>query len=426
MKLSAFGQALPVGGHDIALELVRPVVEAATAIGTTVTLDMEDHRTVDSTLAVLAELRKEHPGTGAVLQAMLFRTEDDAKALAVTGSRVRLVKGAYNEPADRRAPEEEGRRRRLRPLPGDPHGRPGVPDGRLARPGDGRARARAGRPALARRGLAGRCRCSTASAPTSSAGWPPPAPGCAPTCPTASTGTPTSCAGWPSARPTSASSSARSPPNVLKEVRPMDAVTRVPAPRNEPVLDLRPRLGRARRAARPGCPSSPPTPLELTSTIGGAAAHGRRARSSRSSSRTGTPPSWAPRRTPRTPTREDAVRGAEGGRAGLAGAVLRRPGRGVPQGRRPARRPVAADAQRRHHARPEQDRLPGRDRRGLRADRLLALQRALRPADPGRAAGVQRRASGTGSTTARSRASSTRSRRSTSPRSPATCPPRPR
>ena len=98
VKLSAFGQALP-DGHDLALEMVRPVVEAATAIGTTVTLDMEDHRTVDSTLAVLAELRKEHPDTGAVLQAMLFRTEDDAKALAVTGSRVRLVKGAYNEPA---------------------------------------------------------------------------------------------------------------------------------------------------------------------------------------------------------------------------------------------------------------------------------------------------------------------------------------
>ncbi len=99
VKLSAFGQALP-GGHDLALDLVRPVVEAASAIGTTVTLDMEDHRTVDSTLAVLAELRKEHPGTGAVLQAMLFRTEDDAKALAMTGSRVRLVKGAYNEPAE--------------------------------------------------------------------------------------------------------------------------------------------------------------------------------------------------------------------------------------------------------------------------------------------------------------------------------------
>ena len=100
MKLSACGQALGLDGHDIALEMVRPVVEAATAMGTTVTLDLEDRRTVDSTLAVLADLRKEHPGTGAVLQAMLYRTEADAKDLAVTGSRVRLVKGAYNEPAD--------------------------------------------------------------------------------------------------------------------------------------------------------------------------------------------------------------------------------------------------------------------------------------------------------------------------------------
>jgi proline dehydrogenase len=98
VKLSAFGQALP-DGHDLALELVRPVVEAATAQGTTVTLDMEDSRTVDSTLAVLAELRAEHPGTGAVLQAMLHRTEGDAKLLAVPGSRVRLVKGAYREPS---------------------------------------------------------------------------------------------------------------------------------------------------------------------------------------------------------------------------------------------------------------------------------------------------------------------------------------
>jgi proline dehydrogenase len=99
VKLSAFGQALPVGGEDVARELVRPVVEAATAQGTTVTLDMEDSSTVDSTLGVLAELRRDHPGTGAVLQAMLHRTEDDARTLAVPGSRVRLVKGAYREPA---------------------------------------------------------------------------------------------------------------------------------------------------------------------------------------------------------------------------------------------------------------------------------------------------------------------------------------
>ena len=98
VKLSAFGQALP-GGHDIALANVLPVVEAAAGAGTTVTLDMEDHTTVDSTLAVLAELRKDFPQTGAVLQSCLFRTEDDCEDLAGEGSRVRLVKGAYNEPA---------------------------------------------------------------------------------------------------------------------------------------------------------------------------------------------------------------------------------------------------------------------------------------------------------------------------------------
>ncbi|MEU7483484.1 proline dehydrogenase family protein [Streptomyces sp. NPDC042319] len=98
VKLSAFGQALP-GGHDLALKNVVPVVEAAAAIGTTVTLDMEDHTTVDSTLAILAELRERFPRTGAVLQSYLFRTEDDCRALAGEGSRVRLVKGAYKEPA---------------------------------------------------------------------------------------------------------------------------------------------------------------------------------------------------------------------------------------------------------------------------------------------------------------------------------------
>ncbi|MBL1094269.1 MULTISPECIES: proline dehydrogenase family protein [Streptomyces] len=98
VKLSAFGQALP-GGHELALQNVTPVVEAAAEAGTTVTLDMEDHTTVDSTLAILAELRARFPQTGAVLQSYLFRTEDDCRALAGEGSRVRLVKGAYKEPA---------------------------------------------------------------------------------------------------------------------------------------------------------------------------------------------------------------------------------------------------------------------------------------------------------------------------------------
>ncbi|MFH0242251.1 proline dehydrogenase family protein [Streptomyces sp. HK10] len=98
VKLSAFGQALP-DGDDIAYEGVLRVVEAAAEAGTTVTLDMEDHTTVDSTLAILAKLRERFPATGAVLQSYLYRTEDDCRALAGEGSRVRLVKGAYKEPA---------------------------------------------------------------------------------------------------------------------------------------------------------------------------------------------------------------------------------------------------------------------------------------------------------------------------------------
>jgi proline dehydrogenase len=100
VKLSAIGQALPDVGHKTALENARTICRAARNAGTTVTLDMEDHTTTDSTLAILRELRKDFPETGAVLQAYLHRTEADCRALAFEGSRVRLCKGAYNEPEE--------------------------------------------------------------------------------------------------------------------------------------------------------------------------------------------------------------------------------------------------------------------------------------------------------------------------------------
>ncbi len=102
VKLSAVGQALPQSadgtGHQIALDNARSICRAARNAGTTVTLDMEDHTTTDSTLAILRELREDFPETGAVLQAYLHRTEADCRALAHEGSRVRLCKGAYKEP----------------------------------------------------------------------------------------------------------------------------------------------------------------------------------------------------------------------------------------------------------------------------------------------------------------------------------------
>lgn len=98
VKLSAVGQFLPSNGEDVALENARKICAAADAVGATVTLDMEDHTTTDSTLGILRELRGEYPWVGAVLQAYLHRTEADCAALAGPGSRVRLCKGAYAEP----------------------------------------------------------------------------------------------------------------------------------------------------------------------------------------------------------------------------------------------------------------------------------------------------------------------------------------
>lgn len=99
VKLSAIGQVLPDDGEKIAYDNAGQICSAAAEAGTTVTLDMEDHTTTDSTLSILSDLRKDFPSTGAVLQACLYRTEEDCRALAYEGSRVRLCKGAYAEPA---------------------------------------------------------------------------------------------------------------------------------------------------------------------------------------------------------------------------------------------------------------------------------------------------------------------------------------
>ena len=95
VKLSALGQRID---DRLAAEYARDICAAAAAAGTTVTLDAEDHTTTDSTLEILAGLRKDYPATGAVLQAYLRRTEADCRELATAGSRVRLCKGAYAEP----------------------------------------------------------------------------------------------------------------------------------------------------------------------------------------------------------------------------------------------------------------------------------------------------------------------------------------
>jgi proline dehydrogenase len=95
VKLSALGQAFD---EKVAEVHVRAICARASEAGTTVTVDMENHATTDSTLEVVARLRADFPTVGVALQAYLRRTEADCRELAVPGSRIRLCKGAYNEP----------------------------------------------------------------------------------------------------------------------------------------------------------------------------------------------------------------------------------------------------------------------------------------------------------------------------------------
>ena len=99
IKLSALGQALPGVGHDTALANARRVCAAAHQAGVWVNVDAEDHTTTDSTLSIVRALREEFDDVSAVLQAYLHRTEQDCRDLSGPGSRIRLCKGAYAEPA---------------------------------------------------------------------------------------------------------------------------------------------------------------------------------------------------------------------------------------------------------------------------------------------------------------------------------------
>lgn len=99
VKLSALGQALARDGQKIALDNARTICERAAAVGAWVTVDAEDHTTTDSTLSIAGDLRVDFPWLGTVLQAYLRRTLDDCRELATVGARVRLCKGAYEEPA---------------------------------------------------------------------------------------------------------------------------------------------------------------------------------------------------------------------------------------------------------------------------------------------------------------------------------------
>lgn len=77
------------------IENMRRILETATKYNNFVRIDMEDHAHCQITLDILRELRQTYDNVGTVIQAYLFRAEQDVKELK--GIPLRLVKGAYQE-----------------------------------------------------------------------------------------------------------------------------------------------------------------------------------------------------------------------------------------------------------------------------------------------------------------------------------------
>jgi proline dehydrogenase len=94
LKLTHLGLDL---GEELAYENVRRIVER----GHFIRIDMEQSTYVDATLRIYRRLREDgFDNVGTVLQAYLFRTEQDLESLLPLQPNLRLVKGAYLEPPE--------------------------------------------------------------------------------------------------------------------------------------------------------------------------------------------------------------------------------------------------------------------------------------------------------------------------------------
>ena len=87
-------------GPDTFRENARLVVEAAAEHDGFVWFDMEDHETTDVTLDAVEAFATDGHDVGVCMQANLRRTEADVERFATVPAKVRLVKGAYDEPAE--------------------------------------------------------------------------------------------------------------------------------------------------------------------------------------------------------------------------------------------------------------------------------------------------------------------------------------
>jgi proline dehydrogenase len=91
---------------ELCYQNIHKIVKTAHSYGNFVRIDMEDTPHTTATIDVFKKLRKEYDNVGIVIQAYLYRSADDIKDLLKLKARIRLCKGAYNEPADLAFPKK--------------------------------------------------------------------------------------------------------------------------------------------------------------------------------------------------------------------------------------------------------------------------------------------------------------------------------
>ena len=90
-----------------ALANLQRLAGAAEKAGGWLWIDMEGSAYTDATLDLYTEVRKKHQHVGLAMQAYLYRTASDVARLLELKPAIRLVKGAYAEPADRAFPAKQ-------------------------------------------------------------------------------------------------------------------------------------------------------------------------------------------------------------------------------------------------------------------------------------------------------------------------------
>jgi proline dehydrogenase len=105
LKLTHLGVTLD---EELGYANVERLVAEAARHGNFVRIDMEDSPLVDVTLRIYRRLREAgHDNVGTVLQSYLYRTENDLESLLPLQPNLRIVKGAYNEPATVAYPKKD-------------------------------------------------------------------------------------------------------------------------------------------------------------------------------------------------------------------------------------------------------------------------------------------------------------------------------